>query len=76
MGKPDPIITGLDDADRALLVDALAALRDQRGRDWNAACDRAERLGEARPSLTPFEIDPIVQLARRLGGDAKYRLER
>lgn len=76
MGKPDPTITGLDDADRALLVDALGALRDRRGRDWNFACDRAERVGDERPPLALYGIDAIVQLARCLGGDAKHRLER
>lgn len=75
MSKPDPTITGLDEADRALLIEALTALRDRRGREWNAACDHAEHLGKRRPSLAPYGIDAIVRLARRLGGDAKHWLD-
>lgn len=75
MRKPDPAITGLDDDDRALLVEALTALRDRRGREWNAACDLAEAAGKRRPPLAPYRINAIVRLARRLGGDAPHWLD-
>ncbi len=64
--RPTPI-EGLTEAERALLGDALRALRDQRGKEWNAACDAAEAAGKRRPSLRPYGIDDIKRLARRLG---------
>jgi len=41
LGKPEPI-DGLSDDERALLGEALCALRRKRGRAWNTACDAAE----------------------------------
>lgn len=74
--RVDSAIAGLSDAERELLVAALCALRDARGREWNAACDRAEEQGKRRPALKPYGIDAIVRLARRLGGDAPHWWER
>ena len=60
-------IEGLTDDERRLLGEALRALRAERGRAWNAACDAAEAAGKRRPSLRPYGIDAIKGLARRLG---------
>ena len=74
--RVDPAIAGLSNAERELLIEALCALRDARGRAWNIACDQAEREGKRRPSIKRYGIEAIVRLARRLGGDAPHRLER
>jgi len=64
--KQDPI-DGLSDDERALLGEALRALRRERGRAWNDACDAAEAQGKRRPSLRTYSIEDIKRLARRLG---------
>jgi hypothetical protein len=64
--KSEPV-EGLNDAEQALLGEALRALRTERGKAWNAACDTAEAAGKRRPSLRPYGIDEIKRLARRLG---------
>lgn len=66
LAKPEPI-EGLSDEERALLGEALRALRRERGKAWNAACDAAEAAGKRRPPLRPYGIDEIKRLARRLG---------
>jgi hypothetical protein len=66
LDKPEPV-GGLSDAERALLGEALRALRRERGRAWNAACDDAEARGRRRPSLRSYGIGEIKRLARRLG---------
>ena len=71
LAKGEPI-EGLSDEERALLGDALRALRLQRGKAWNAACDAAEAAGKRRPSLRPYGIDAIKRLARRLGVGPTY----
>ncbi len=38
MSKPEPI-GGLSDDERKLLIEGLIALRRERGRAWNGACD-------------------------------------
>ncbi len=60
----------LSDDERALLGQALSALRRERARAWNAACDRAEAQGKRRPPLKPYGIDEIRRLARRFGTKA------
>jgi len=60
-------IEGLSDDERALLGEALRALRTERGKAWNAACDAAEAAGKRRPPLRPYGIEAIKRLARRLG---------
>jgi hypothetical protein len=69
-------IRGLDEDERLLLIKALCALRDERTRQWNAACDQAIAQGKRLPGLGRYGIDGIKRLARRLGGKATYRLER
>ncbi len=71
MTKPEPI-EGLSDEERALLGEALRALRRERGAAWNAACDAAEAAGKRRPALRPYGIDAIKRLARRLGVGATH----
>ena len=66
MPKPEPV-EGLSDEERALLGDALRALRLERGKAWNVSCDAAKAAGKRRPSLRPYGIDKIKRLARRLG---------
>ncbi len=66
MRKSAPI-EGLSDDERALLGEALRALRTERGKAWNAACDAAEAAGKRRPPLRPYGIEAIKRLARRLG---------
>jgi hypothetical protein len=72
--KPE-IIEGLSDEERALLREALRALRRDRGKAWNAACDVAEAAGKPRPSLKAYGIDDIKRLARRFGVRATHWLE-
>jgi len=67
MSRPEPV-EELSDDERALLIEALRALRRERGRAWNVACDAADVEGKRQPSLTRFGIDDIKRLARRLGG--------
>jgi hypothetical protein len=63
-----PIDTAdLSDAEMELLAQAFTALRQERGRAWNAACDIAEAQGKRRPALKPYGIDDIRRLARRFG---------
>jgi hypothetical protein len=64
--KPEPI-DGLSDAEKALLGEALQALRRERGRARNAACDAAEAQGRRSPSLRAFGIEDIKRLVRRFG---------
>ena len=73
MDTPDPV-EGLSD-ERALLGEALRALRRQRGRAWNAACDAAEAKGKRPPALRDYGIEDIKRLARRLGVTAPHWLE-
>jgi hypothetical protein len=65
-------VEGLSDAERTMLIDGLRALRKERGKAWNDACDAADAAGRHRPSLRPFGIDDIVRLAKRLGGTAPH----
>ena len=74
MGKTE-IIEGLSDEERALLREALRALRRDRGKAWNATCDAAEAAGRRRPSLKAYGIDDIKRLARRFGVRATHWLE-
>jgi len=73
--RPDPAITGLSDDERQILVEALTALRAERGRAWNGACDLAVELGRREPEVDDYGIDAIKRLARRLGGEARHWLE-
>jgi hypothetical protein len=57
------------------LIDGLRALRKERGKAWNEACDAAEAAGRHRPPLKPFGIDDIVRLAKKLGGTAPHWTE-
>jgi hypothetical protein len=75
LGKQAPI-EGLSDDERALLGDALRALRRERGQAWNAACDAAEAEGKRRPSLRAYGIADIKRLARRLGVGATHWMEK
>ena len=68
-------ITGLDDEERALIGEALSALRRQRGACWNAACDAAEGQGGRLPSLRAYGIGPIRRLAKWLGVGATHWME-
>ncbi len=74
MAKPERV-ESLSDDERTLLGEALRALRRERGKAWNAACDAAEAAGKRRPSLRPYGIDAIKRLARRLGGGPTHPLE-
>ena len=75
MPKAD-LAEGLSKAERALLGEALSALRRERGLAWNAACDRAEAAGQRRPPLEAYEIEEIKRLARRFGTTALHWTER
>jgi len=72
---PVVLVEELTDEERALLVEALRALRRARGQAWFKACDAAEVANLPRPSLTPYGIKAIEQLARRLGGSAPHWLD-
>ena len=74
MGKVE-LIEGLNDEERKLLIEALRALRTERGKAWNEACDAAEAAGKRLPSLRVYGIDQIKRMARRLGGRAPHWLE-
>jgi LPS sulfotransferase NodH len=65
----------VSEAERTLLGQALSALRRERGRAWNAACDRAEAQGKRHPSLNAYGIDEIKRLARRFGTKAMHWTE-
>ena len=65
-------VEGLSDDERELLIEALRALRHQRGKAWNAACDAALAVSKRQPSLRSAGIDDIQRLARRLGGRASH----
>ncbi len=49
----------LSKEERALLGQAFSALRLERGKAWNVACDRAAAQGKRRPSLESYGIDEI-----------------
>jgi hypothetical protein len=68
-------IDGLSEDERKLLGEALCALRAERGKAWNKACDTAEAAGKRRPSLRPYGIDDIKRLARRLGAGPTHWTE-
>ena len=73
---PEADLAGcLNDEERALLGQALSALRLERGKAWNAACDLAEAQGKRRPSLKLYGIDEITRLARRFGTKALHWTE-
>jgi len=74
LDRPEPV-SGLSEEERALLGEALRALRRERGQAWNAACDAAEARGRRRPSLRSYGIGEIKRLARRLGVRATHWLE-
>jgi hypothetical protein len=69
------LIEGLTEEERALVIAALRALRRERGRAWNAACDLAEREGHKSPPLSGYGIRDIERLARRFGGTAPHWLD-
>jgi hypothetical protein len=50
-----------------LLAEAFTALRRERGRAWNAACDVAEAAGKQQSALKPYGLDEIRRLAQRFG---------
>lgn len=75
MPKAD-LVEGLSEAERALLGEAFSALRRERGRAWNAACDRADEQGKRRPSARPAGIEEVKWLARRFGTKALHWTER
>ena len=68
-------VSGLSDDERALLGEALRALRRERGAAWNVACDAAEARGKRSPSLRAYGIWDITRLARRLGVRAAHWME-
>ena len=65
-------VEGLSDAERRLVIEGLRALRRERGRAWNIACDIAEQTGRRRPAFAPYGIAEIEKLARRFGGSAPH----
>ncbi len=67
--RPAPPIDTADltDDEMELLAEAFTALRRERGRAWNAACDVAKAAGKRQPALKPYDIDEIRRLARRFG---------
>ncbi len=67
---------GLSAEERALLGEALSALRRERGKAWNAACDQAEAQGKRCPPLRAYGIDDIQRLARRFGTKALHWTDR
>lgn len=72
--KPEPI-GGLSDEERTLLGEALRALRRERGKAWNAACDAAEGQAKRSPSIRAYGIEDIKRLARRFGVRATHWTE-
>ena len=66
----------LTEGERALLGEALSALREARGRAWLAACRRADEQGTRRPGLRTAGIEEIKRLARRFGTQAPHWTER
>ena len=73
MATNEPI-DGLSNDARDLLVQGLRALRLERGKAWNAACDAAA-AGKRQPSLRPFGIEEIRRLTRGLGDKATHWTE-
>jgi hypothetical protein len=59
----------------AILGDALRALRRERGKAWNAACDIAEAQGKRPPSPQSYGINTIKRLGRRLGVSPTHWME-
>ena len=74
MPKPE-LIEGLSDAERQLVIEALRALRRERGQAWNVVCDIAEQKSKKPPPLADYGIDDIKRLARRFGGRALHWIE-
>ena len=72
---PIMLIAELTDAERMLLGEALTALRRERANAWNRACDAADAQGKRRPSLKPYAINSIRQLAQRLGCPPTHWME-
>lgn len=68
-------VDGLSDAERTMLIDGLRALRKERGKAWNDACDAADATRRRRPALRQFGIHDIIRLAERLGGSVAHRLD-
>ncbi|MCI3067289.1 MULTISPECIES: hypothetical protein [Enterobacterales] len=68
-------IKGLDGEEIALLIDALTALRAERGKAWNTACDIAQVANKRPPSLKKYGVDKITRLARRLGARKTHWLD-
>lgn len=68
-------IMGLDDEEITLLIDALTALRAERGKAWNTACDVAREANKSLPSLKMYGVDEIKRLARRLGARKTHWLD-
>ena len=65
----------LSEEERTLLGQAFSALRLERGKAWNAACDRAMAQGKRRPALKSYGIAEIERLARRFGTKALHWTE-
>ena len=63
----DDRISGLAPEEKALLAEALSALRRDRGAYWNAACDKAEAEGRRAPPLNDFQIPDINNLINLRG---------
>jgi len=72
--EPDPI-SGLSTDELAILGDALRALRRERGKAWNAACDIAEAQGKRPPPPQSYGINAIKRLGRRLGVSPTHWME-
>ncbi|EBP4001564.1 hypothetical protein S301_23620 [Salmonella enterica subsp. enterica] len=75
MNTREEPIRGLDEAEIALLIDALTALRAERGKAWSVACDLAQVANKRPPSLKKYGIDEIKRLARRLGARKTHWLD-
>ena len=56
MMAPLVAIGELAEAERMLLGEALKALRQERAKTWNLACDAADAQGKKRSSLRPYAI--------------------
>lgn len=68
-------IRGLDDEEISLLIDALTALRAERGKAWNTAYGCALLANKRPPSLKMYGIGEIKRLARRLGARKTHWLD-
>ncbi len=71
MRKPE-LVVGLSDTERHLVIEALRALRRERGKAWNDASDIAEKTGQTSPPLEDYGIGDIEWLAHRFGGSAHH----